>query len=84
TLVPGRDAVRKTYTGVFLNRYEGTAEKETRAAEAEAGAEGNANYGGVFLDRYEEAAEKEKRKAKGKATYGGVFLNRYEESAEKE
>ncbi|KAL8912127.1 MAG: hypothetical protein Q9172_007557 [Xanthocarpia lactea] len=79
-----RDAVLKTYSGVFLNRYEETVGKEKRAAEAEAGAEGKATYGGVFPNRYEEAAEKENREAEGKTTYGGVFLERYEESAEKE
>lgn len=86
-LVASRDAEPKTYSGVFLNKYEETAEKEKREAEAKAA--DKATYGGVFLNRYQETAEKEKREAEakagpeGKATYGGVFLNRYEESAEK-
>ena len=70
------NAEPKTYSGVYLNRYEKTVGKEKRNAEAEP-ARMAPTYKGVFLNRYEESVEKNKRDAEAKAMYGDIFLNSY-------
>ena len=62
-MVSAREAEPNPYSGVVLNEYEQTVEKEKREAEADSA--GN-TYGGVFLNKYAESAEKTRREAEGK------------------